>query len=231
MALEKDGVVFNYIADGNKNITQLIDMSSGSIANRYDYSPFGQLIADVETVENPFKFSSEFHDEESGLVYYNYRYYNPTTGKWLNRDPIQEKGGLNIYGFVNNQPITKVDNLGHDAKSVKHVYNKYIKYEGRIEYSCEEGKEYIKLVDFPGWDVLIQYTISYNDFGTYYRPSIKQYGYTMDDYTCNGFCYKRKVLILEYVGIWEANVMGIYTKIDLFKNFVSVDCPCRKIKK
>ncbi|UDQ98392.1 RHS repeat-associated core domain-containing protein [Lentisphaerota bacterium WC36G] len=112
LALEKDGVVFNYIADGNKNITQLIDMSSGSIANRYDYSPFGQLSLDNETVANPFKFSSEYAEKETGLIYYNYRYYNPTTGKWLSRDPIQEKGGENIYGFVNNQPISNTDNLG-----------------------------------------------------------------------------------------------------------------------
>ncbi|UDQ96749.1 RHS repeat-associated core domain-containing protein [Lentisphaerota bacterium WC36G] len=112
MALEKDGVAFNYIADGNKNITQLIDMSSGSIANRYDYSPFGQLIADVETVENPFKFSSEYAEKETGLVYYNYRYYNPVNGKWLKRDPIQEAGGFNIYGFTYGNPISYIDNLG-----------------------------------------------------------------------------------------------------------------------
>ncbi|UDQ97749.1 RHS repeat-associated core domain-containing protein [Lentisphaerota bacterium WC36G] len=112
MALEKDGVAFNYIADGNKNITQLIDMSSGSVANRYDYSPFGQLIADVETVENPFKFSSEYAEKETGLIYYNYRYYNPTNSKWTKRDPIQEDGGMNVYGFVNNNVINLIDLLG-----------------------------------------------------------------------------------------------------------------------
>ncbi|UDQ98345.1 RHS repeat-associated core domain-containing protein [Lentisphaerota bacterium WC36G] len=112
LALEKDGVVFNYIADGNKNITQLIDMSSGSIANRYDYSPFGQLSLDNETVANPFKFSSEYAEKETGLVYYNYRYYNPSTGKWLSRDPIQEAGGVNVYGFIKNSTINYYDLLG-----------------------------------------------------------------------------------------------------------------------
>ncbi|UDQ98352.1 RHS repeat-associated core domain-containing protein [Lentisphaerota bacterium WC36G] len=112
LALEKDGVVFNYIADGNKNITQLIDMSSGSIANRYDYSPFGQLSKNTETVANVFKFSSEYAEKESGLVYYNYRYYNPTNGKWLSRDPVREHGGKNIYGFVANNSIDFVDVLG-----------------------------------------------------------------------------------------------------------------------
>ncbi|WZV04053.1 RHS repeat-associated core domain-containing protein [Lentisphaerota bacterium WC36G] len=112
MALEKDGVAFNYIADGNKNITQLIDMSSGSVANLYDYSPFGQLSKNTETVANVFKFSSEYAEKETGLIYYNYRYYNPTVGKWTKRDPIEEQGGLNVYAFVDNDSVIYTDSLG-----------------------------------------------------------------------------------------------------------------------
>ncbi|UDQ98379.1 RHS repeat-associated core domain-containing protein [Lentisphaerota bacterium WC36G] len=112
MALEKDGVAFNYIADGNKNITQLINLTTGEIANKYDYSPFGQLAKTDENVENVFKFSSEYAEKETGLIYYNYRYYNPKDGKWLSRDPIEEKGGFNLYGFVNNRINQYVDSLG-----------------------------------------------------------------------------------------------------------------------
>lgn len=39
-------------------------------------------------------------------------YYNPATGTWLSRDPIEEQGGLNLYGFVGNAPINKIDALG-----------------------------------------------------------------------------------------------------------------------
>jgi RHS repeat-associated protein len=42
------------------------------------------------------------------------RYYNPSTGRWLSRDPIGEKGGLNLYAFVRNDPIGKTDSLGQD---------------------------------------------------------------------------------------------------------------------
>ncbi|UDQ96743.1 RHS repeat-associated core domain-containing protein [Lentisphaerota bacterium WC36G] len=112
MALEKDGVVFNYIADGNKNITQLINLTTGEIANKYDYSPFGQLAKTDENVENVFKFSSEYAEKETGLVYYNYRYYNPVNGKWLNRDPIEEYGAWNIYNFIYNDSINYIDILG-----------------------------------------------------------------------------------------------------------------------
>ncbi|UDQ98368.1 RHS repeat-associated core domain-containing protein [Lentisphaerota bacterium WC36G] len=105
-------MVFNYIADGNKNITQLINLTTGEIANKYDYSPFGQLAKTDENVENVFKFSSECAEKETGLIYYNYRYYNPTTGKWTKRDTVQELGGENLYGFTFGDSINYFDFLG-----------------------------------------------------------------------------------------------------------------------
>ena len=44
--------------------------------------------------------------------YYGLRFYSPDTGRWLNRDPIAEKGGLNLYGFVGNGPVNGADHLG-----------------------------------------------------------------------------------------------------------------------
>lgn len=61
---------------------------------------------------NPFRFSTKFTDDESDLVYYGYRYYNPSIGRWLSRDPIEEDGGANIYGFIENSPANLIDPLG-----------------------------------------------------------------------------------------------------------------------
>ena len=61
---------------------------------------------------NPFRFSSEYYDSELDLVYYNYRHYSPSLGRFLSRDPIEEQGGLNLYAFVRNSPIRKWDILG-----------------------------------------------------------------------------------------------------------------------
>jgi RHS repeat-associated protein len=61
---------------------------------------------------NPFRFSTKYCDEETGLVYYGYRYYQPQTGRWLSRDPIGENGGVNLYGFIMNNPVNSVDMLG-----------------------------------------------------------------------------------------------------------------------
>jgi len=87
-------VNYYYFTDANKNIGQLLD-ASGNIVAKYEYSPFGgQTVKTGAYAElNPFRFSSEYTDDESGLVYYNYRYYSPELGRWIKRDKIGENGG------------------------------------------------------------------------------------------------------------------------------------------
>jgi len=46
------------------------------------------------------------------MLFYGFRYMDPETGRWLNRDPIEEQGGLNLYGFVGNDGVNAVDYLG-----------------------------------------------------------------------------------------------------------------------
>jgi RHS repeat-associated protein len=58
---------------------------------------------------NPFRFSTKFQDDETGLLYYGYRYYDPSTGRWNSNDPFAEKGGRNLCAFIANQPISWVD--------------------------------------------------------------------------------------------------------------------------
>jgi len=60
----------------------------------------------------PFHYSSKLRDADSGFNYYGYRFYDPGAGRWLNRDPIGEEGGMNLYGFVNNDPLNLLDYLG-----------------------------------------------------------------------------------------------------------------------
>jgi RHS repeat-associated protein len=61
---------------------------------------------------NPFRFSTKYTDAETGLLYYGFRYYDPAHGRWLGRDPYEESGGANLYGFVQNSPTWAVDPLG-----------------------------------------------------------------------------------------------------------------------
>lgn len=61
---------------------------------------------------NPIRFSTKYDDDESDLLYYGYRYYKPSTGTWLSRDPAEETGGKNLYGFTGNNPVGFIDKLG-----------------------------------------------------------------------------------------------------------------------
>ncbi len=102
-----------YHADGAGNVTALSD-GQGRIAARYLYNPFGRLtakwgpMADV----NRYQFSSKESDYLSGLSYYGYRFYDPTLQRWLTRDPLGEAGGINLYGFVGNDPTGLLDSWG-----------------------------------------------------------------------------------------------------------------------
>ena len=101
--------------DGNGNVMTLVKASDQSVSARYEYGPFGEtLVVEEDGISNPFRFSTKYHDSETGLYYYGYRYYNPVTGRWPSRDPIEEEGGLNLYGFVMNRPLGLVDKLGLD---------------------------------------------------------------------------------------------------------------------
>jgi RHS repeat-associated protein len=105
---------YTYAYDGNGNVMAVVSAADGSFAARYEYGPFGELIRATGPMAkmNPFRFSTKYQDEETGLVYYGYRYYDPGTGRWPNRDPIGTRGGKNLYGFIGNNPLSKRDFLG-----------------------------------------------------------------------------------------------------------------------
>ncbi len=105
--------------DGNGNIVQYLDETQTSVA-KFEYTPFGQLKSETGSMPEEFnyRFSTKYHDTSTGLTVYRYRNYNPTHGKWQTRDPIGEKGGYNLYGFVTNNPISKWDYLGKNAQDL-----------------------------------------------------------------------------------------------------------------
>ena len=83
----------------------------------YEYSPFGKMISKSgsKADDMTFRFSGYVYDTETDLVYYGYRYYDANMGRWINRDPIGEQGGVNLYAMVSNNPIRRWDGLGLKA--------------------------------------------------------------------------------------------------------------------
>ncbi len=101
--------------DGNGNIIAWSD-GSGQIVEQRDYDPFGNLLTVHGSLQqsgrSPFGFSTKYEDKESGLLYYGYRYYDPVSGGWINRDPAGEAGGVNLYGMISGGIINALDYLG-----------------------------------------------------------------------------------------------------------------------
>ncbi len=101
--------------DGNGNIIAWVDLNTGAKVAENDYDAFGNVIKVAGTNPVHFGFSTKYEDSETGLLYYGFRYYAPSTGRWLNRDPIGERGGLNAYGMVNGDAINQWDYLGLES--------------------------------------------------------------------------------------------------------------------
>jgi len=99
--------------DANGNISEYID-DSDSVVAHYEYSPFGKLTSSSGSQAGDFRhrFSTKYQDSETNLYYYGYRYYSSELGRWLNRDPVAESGGLNLYLFVRNNSLALFDPFG-----------------------------------------------------------------------------------------------------------------------
>ena len=99
--------------DNNGNIMAYVD-DTGIIVAEYRYDAFGNTISQSGPMVDTFldRYSTKYYDVETGLYYYGYRFYSPKLMRWLNRDPIEERGGVNLYGYALNSPIYRIDPFG-----------------------------------------------------------------------------------------------------------------------
>ena len=130
--------------DGNGNVMALLKADGTGLTAQYEYGPFGEVLRATGAMAktNPFRFSTKYQDDQSDYLYYGYRYYNPNTGRWLSRDPIGEAGGLNVYAFVVNDPLSFIDPLGDDFiavsdRPVKGTLGLFYHYSVQYWISCD----------------------------------------------------------------------------------------------
>ena len=94
---------------------------SGNVQERFQYTAFGKVtflepdysLRNASEFDWEFLFHGEFRDEESGYYNYGFRYYVAELGRWLNRDPIGETGGVNLYRLVGNNSVLQLDLFGN----------------------------------------------------------------------------------------------------------------------
>lgn len=104
-----------YSRDHLGSVRDVLALPSGSRVSTYDYDAYGKPTQQSGMINPDFRYAGMFYLQEAGLYLTQYRVYDPGTGRWLSRDPIGETGGINLYGYVENDPINLIDPLGLDG--------------------------------------------------------------------------------------------------------------------
>lgn len=117
MISRKVGTTKSFYHGDQVGSVRLMTDATGKAVNRYEYAPFGGTLVSTQGTPNQKRFGGHTADDESGLVYMNARYYDPTTARFVSPDSVIPDTGnpqaLDAYAFVYNNPISNADPTGH----------------------------------------------------------------------------------------------------------------------
>lgn len=111
LAVKQGGRELSYVYDGKGSVVALLNEAQNPEA-AYAYDEYGNLLATAGSLDQPFQLATKPYSTETGLVDFGYRQFARALGRWLTRDPIGERGGINLYVFSRNSPIDLLDAYG-----------------------------------------------------------------------------------------------------------------------
>jgi RHS repeat-associated protein len=135
---DANGQSLFYLKDAQGKIMALVDTQDNVVKDN-QYSAFGEDLSGKDAV-NPFRFVGGLggrKDDDTGLVYFWNRWYDPSVGRWVSEDPIRQAGGLNLYGYVANNPLLGTDLNGLDP--IAAVFSAEFATAAAYESSIQEG--------------------------------------------------------------------------------------------
>ncbi|MFC3152908.1 RHS repeat-associated core domain-containing protein [Litoribrevibacter euphylliae] len=150
VALIDNGQVYHYHLDHLGTPITLTD-NHGQIAWQADYSAFGIANIRIERINNPIRFQGQYFDQESGLHYNRFRYYDPTIGRFIHQDPIGLAGGINHYQYVPN-PVSWTDPFGLSCK--ENSWNTFQKRSKGVFTNSKQAAQGYKHWQNEEWDEL-----------------------------------------------------------------------------
>ena len=99
-----------YVYNAHGDVVQLCD-NNGVVTKSYDYDPYGNQLTEADALDkNPYRYSGEYYDAESGYIYLRARYYDSTTGRFISEDPAFD--GFNWYAYCGGNPLNRWDPSG-----------------------------------------------------------------------------------------------------------------------
>ncbi len=112
-SLDASGHVRVYHGDERGSVVA-VSNDSAAVIQRYAYGPYGALLASSGSLDNAFRYLG-LHgvvQDENGLIHMNTRYYDPHVHRFITEDPLRTGGGVNVYAYVDGDPVNRTDALG-----------------------------------------------------------------------------------------------------------------------
>lgn len=176
IALSEDGEVFHYHLDHLGTPDALTD-GNGEVVWSVSYRTYGNVaIAHCDAVEQPIRFQGQYFDEETGLHYNRFRYYDPAIGGFISQDPVGLQGGINNYQYVPN-PTHWTDPLGLTCKEDKALIDEAVSWQGPHNKGYPHKDAYISVTELQEGEFV--YGL-YPGQGQYYttQSTVDQFGHS-----------------------------------------------------
>lgn len=111
----RGGVTYRVITDHLGSVRRVVNVATGAIAQSFEYDAWGNILASSgDMALQPFRFAGGLYDDATGFTRFGARDYDASVGRWTSKDPIGFGGGLALYGYSYNDPVSFVDVTGNN---------------------------------------------------------------------------------------------------------------------